>query len=78
MWVNVGNQQPESAEIAMENSTIPDCSMDNGMYSYSGLDTTAEQVFSHFLSRVVICKPQEAFYVPLSTTMFASTSLYVA
>lgn len=43
VWVNVGSQQPESVEIATENKTMPDCSMDNGMYSYSGLDTTAEQ-----------------------------------
>ena len=44
VWRYVGSQQPESAYIATENDTLPDCASEDGEYSYGGLDTTADQV----------------------------------
>ena len=49
VWLNTGRQQPMSAVMALENNTLPDCSMDDtGLSSYTGLDTGAGQASSLF------------------------------
>lgn len=42
VWQNVGRQTPHSAEMALANSTMPNCAMDSNMLSsYVGLDYAA-------------------------------------
>lgn len=46
VWLNTGRQQPYSAVRATDNNTIPDCSLDTGLSSYTGLDYGSGQVIA--------------------------------
>lgn len=39
LWQNVGRETPHSHEMATDNETLPDCSMDSDLNSYVGLDS---------------------------------------